>query len=53
MILAPAIGSAFVAATIYLCYGFADRLAGIIGPTGMNGWEALIGAAFVAMLHRT
>jgi len=35
-ILAAAIGSAFVAATIYLCYAFADRLAGIIGPTGMN-----------------
>ena len=35
-IIAAAIGSAFVAATIYLCYGFADRLAVIIGPTGMN-----------------
>jgi len=35
-ILAAAIGSAFVAATIYLCYGFADRLGAIIGPTGMN-----------------
>lgn len=35
-ILGAAIGSAFVAATIYLCYGFADRLAGVIGPTGMN-----------------
>jgi multiple antibiotic resistance protein len=33
---AAAIGSAFVALTIYLCYGFADRLAQIIGPTGMN-----------------
>lgn len=33
---AAAIGSAFVALTIYLCYGFADRLAVIIGPTGMN-----------------
>jgi multiple antibiotic resistance protein len=35
-ILAAAIGSAFVAATIYLCYAFADRLGAIIGPTGMN-----------------
>jgi multiple antibiotic resistance protein len=35
-ILAAAIGSAFVALTIYLCYGFSDRLAVIIGPTGMN-----------------
>ena len=33
---AGAIGSAFVAATIYLCYAFADRLGAIIGPTGMN-----------------
>jgi len=35
-ILAAAIGSAFVAATIYLCYGFADRLCGVMGPTGMK-----------------
>ena len=35
-ILAAAIGSAFIAATIYLCYGFADRLADLMGPTGMN-----------------
>lgn len=35
-ILAAAIGSAFVAATIYLCYAFADRLGAMIGPTGMN-----------------
>jgi multiple antibiotic resistance protein len=35
-LLAAAIGSAFVAATIYFCYGFADRLAHIMGPTGMN-----------------
>jgi multiple antibiotic resistance protein len=33
---AAAIGSAFVAVTIYLCYGFADRLALMIGPAGMN-----------------
>jgi len=35
-LLAAAIGSAFVAATIYLCYGFADRLAVVMGQTGMN-----------------
>jgi multiple antibiotic resistance protein len=35
-ILAAVIGSAFVAATIYLCYAFADRLAVAVGPTGTN-----------------
>jgi len=35
-ILAAAIGCAVVAASIYVCYGFADRLAVIIGPVGMN-----------------
>lgn len=30
------IGAAVVAVTIYLCYGFADRLAAVLGPTGMN-----------------
>jgi multiple antibiotic resistance protein len=35
-IIAAAIGSAFVAATIYLCYGYADRLASKMGPTGTN-----------------
>ncbi len=35
-LLAAAIGSAFVAVTIYLCYAFADRLGAMIGPTGMN-----------------
>ena len=35
-LLAAAIGSALVAGTIYLCYGFADRLAAVMGPTGMN-----------------
>jgi len=33
-ILAAAIGSVIVAATIYLCYAFADRLALVLGPTG-------------------
>ena len=35
-LLAAVIGSALVAATIYLCYAFADRLGAIIGPTGTN-----------------
>jgi len=35
-ILAAAIGSAFIAWTIYLCYAFADRLALAVGPTGTN-----------------
>jgi multiple antibiotic resistance protein len=35
-ILAAAIGSAFIALTIYLCYGYADRLASKLGPTGTN-----------------
>src|SRR5262249_41053034 len=35
-IFTAAIGSAFVAWTIYLCYAFADRLALAIGPTGTN-----------------
>src|SRR5262249_5796134 len=35
-ILAAVIGSAFVAATIYLCYAFANRLALVLGPTGTN-----------------
>jgi multiple antibiotic resistance protein len=35
-VLAAAIGSAFVAATVYFCYAYADRLGAAIGPTGMN-----------------
>jgi multiple antibiotic resistance protein len=35
-ILAAVIGSALVALSIYLCYGFADRLAAIIGENGMS-----------------
>ena len=30
------IASVIVAASIYVCYGYADRLAKIIGPRGMN-----------------
>lgn len=33
---AALIGSAIVAASIYLCYGFADRLAAIVGESGMS-----------------
>ncbi len=36
VIVAAAIGSALVAISIYLCYGYADRLAGKLGPTGTN-----------------
>jgi multiple antibiotic resistance protein len=30
------VGSALLAASIYICYGFADRLAELLGPTGMS-----------------
>lgn len=30
------IGSAIIAISVYLCYGFADRLARILGPTAMS-----------------
>jgi multiple antibiotic resistance protein len=35
-ILSATIGSAIIAASIYLCYGYSDRLAAAIGPNGMN-----------------
>jgi len=35
-LLAAATGCAFVAATVYPCYAFADRLASVMGPSGMN-----------------
>jgi len=35
-ILAAVIGSAIVALSIFLCYGFADRLAAIVGESGMS-----------------
>jgi multiple antibiotic resistance protein len=35
-ILAALIGSALIALSIFLCYGFADRLARVLGPTGMS-----------------
>ena len=35
-ILAAVVGSALVALTVFLCYGFADRLAAILGENGMT-----------------
>jgi multiple antibiotic resistance protein len=35
-ILAALIGSVLIALSIFLCYGFADRLARILGPTAMS-----------------
>jgi multiple antibiotic resistance protein len=35
-ILVPIVGSVLLALSIFLCYGFADRLGRILGPTGMT-----------------
>jgi multiple antibiotic resistance protein len=35
-ILAAVVGSALLAASIFLCYAFADRLARVLGATGMT-----------------
>jgi multiple antibiotic resistance protein len=35
-IFAAVVGSAIIAVSIYLCYGFADRIAAVLGATGMN-----------------
>lgn len=35
-ILAALIGSAIIALSIFLCYGFSDRLARVLGPTAMS-----------------
>ena len=35
-ILAALVGSLLIAFSIYVCYGFADRLARIVGKTGMT-----------------
>jgi multiple antibiotic resistance protein len=35
-LLGAAIGSALIAVSVYLCYAFANRLASVAGPTGMN-----------------
>ena len=36
VILVALVGSALLALSIFLCYGFADRLGRILGPTGMT-----------------
>jgi len=35
-ILTAAIGSLLIAASVYVCYAYADRLAAALGPSGMN-----------------
>jgi multiple antibiotic resistance protein len=35
-ILTAAVGTMLIALSVYLCYGYADRLAAAIGPSGMN-----------------
>jgi multiple antibiotic resistance protein len=35
-ILGALIGSALIALSVFLCYGFADRLASLLGATGMS-----------------
>jgi multiple antibiotic resistance protein len=36
MILAALLGAALIALSIFLCYAFADRLARVLGVTGMS-----------------
>ncbi len=40
-IISAVIGSAIVAASVFLCFGFADRLAAALGDNGMNIVERL------------
>jgi multiple antibiotic resistance protein len=35
-VLSAAIGAVLIAASIYVCYAYADRLAAAVGPSGMN-----------------
>ena len=35
-ILTATIGAMLIAISVYLCYGYADRLAAVIGTSGMN-----------------
>ncbi len=35
-LISAAIGAALIALTIYVCYGYASRLAAAVGPSGMN-----------------
>jgi multiple antibiotic resistance protein len=51
-IVGSAIACALLAASIYFCYGFADRLAGIFGPRGMNVIVRLTAFLLVCILCR-
>jgi multiple antibiotic resistance protein len=35
-IVAALVGAAAIALSVFLCYGFADRLARVLGPTAMS-----------------
>ena len=35
-LVAAAIGTAIIAGSIYICYGFSDRLSALIGATGLK-----------------
>lgn len=35
-ILSASIGAALIALSVYICYGYADKLAAVVGPGGMN-----------------
>ena len=35
-VLSASVGAGLIALTVYLCYGYADRLAAAVGPSGMN-----------------
>jgi len=35
-VIAALVGSLLIALSVFLCYGFADRLARLVGPTGMS-----------------
>jgi multiple antibiotic resistance protein len=35
-VLAAAIGALLIALSVYMCYGYADKLAAVVGPSGMN-----------------
>lgn|SRR5689334_16330514 len=35
-IITAAVGSALIALSVYICYAYADKLAAVVGPSGMN-----------------
>jgi multiple antibiotic resistance protein len=35
-VLSAAVGAALIALSVYVCYAYADRLAAVLGPSGMN-----------------